>query len=99
MPASVFAETFGSALEQQELLDITSTSAGLLLCVCQHFSTPPKTQHFNNHCRQGDVANVGDAAAKTGASVGRGLESAGQSVGGRTGAGLKDEGKGFQDRK
>jgi hypothetical protein len=47
--------------------------------------------------RQGDVYNVGDAAAKSGAAVGRGLESAGQNTGSSTavqeGRGLQAKGK------
>lgn len=38
-------------------------------------------------------------ASRAGASVGRGMESAGESIGGRTGAALKDEGKGFQAKQ
>jgi LPXTG-motif cell wall-anchored protein len=49
--------------------------------------------------RQGDVANVGDAAAKSGAAVGRGMERTGDAVGGRTGAHMKDEGRGFENKK
>jgi hypothetical protein len=47
--------------------------------------------------RQGDVFNMGDAAAKTGAAVGRGVESAGYETGSSTavqeGRGLQAKGK------
>lgn len=45
---------------------------------------------------QHDVKNLGDAASKTGAAVGRGLEQAGASSGSPT---MVQEGRGFQGKK
>jgi hypothetical protein len=47
----------------------------------------------------GDNIHVEMQASRTGAAVGRGMERAGESVGGKTGAGMKDEGRGFQAKQ